>query len=110
MALLNLVLPARSRAMIVQIADQVACASTDAVCQRVQQRVLGMSPAEARGYVRARSAEVLVRKAEYALAHRHPRIVARRDEIIACAREEVVRRVMARVRQPSTPISLRRAA
>lgn len=110
MALLDLVFPSRRIARWNALVDQVAGASVEAVCRRVELRAGAMTPAEARGYIRARSAGIVHQKADYALAHRPTSIVARREALIEQAREEVVRRVMGRVRTPIPAVYARRKA
>lgn len=111
MFLLDLIMPSRHRARWNSLVDQVAGASVDAVCRRVELRAGVMTPAEARGYIRVRSTHVVRQKADFALAHRPAALVARRETLIEEAREEVVRRVMGRIRTPVAAIvRARRAA
>jgi hypothetical protein len=100
MALLDFLFPSRRRAEMDALVDQIAGACVEAVCRRVELQAAGMTPSEARGYIRARSTPVVHQKTVFALAHRSRQLAAQREHLQDLAREEVTRRVLTRVRQP----------
>ena len=111
MVLLDLVMSLRRHTHLKTVCDQIANASVEAVCRRVEQRVGQLGPAEARGYIRAHSAVVVRQKTDVVLAQRSQKMDARRDELIALSREEIIHRVLKRVRSSQTHSApMRRAA
>ena len=72
-----------------------------------------MSPAEARGYIRARSFDLVQEGIERLVALRGPELAVVRNELIELSREELTRRVLKQVfesRPLNAPVPLRRAA
>ncbi len=92
----------RQRAvLLVQVVDQLVEASQKAVWQRVEGRIEQMSPAESRGYIRARAARTVWRHTD-ALLLVHPSLAPFRRQIIHRVTDNVVRRLQVhRVRQAS---------
>ncbi|QDU93252.1 hypothetical protein [Lignipirellula cremea] len=62
MALLDLLNPWRGRRQLTELSEKLACDCRHQVWQRIVNRAGGMSPAESRGYIRARAAVVVKRE------------------------------------------------
>ena len=72
------------------IAQRVAERSQREVAQRVAGRTAGMSAAERRGYIRARSAAVVQRECDVALAENRHLRAADRDVLVELATNAVI--------------------
>lgn len=111
MRLLDVLPPVRRHARLKALAEQIATASVEGVCCRVEHRVAQLSPAEARGYIRVRSAPVIVQAVDTLLVQASTRLAAQRERLIAMSREEVIGRVQQRIRDRQARVApLRRAA
>lgn len=95
---------------VAELARQVAQRSYGLVRESVGGHVLAFSPAEARGYVRAK-AGVAIRAETRLLAGRHPSLSqAALAQIVNQARDRVVQSVLADLHRERTRRSLIRAA
>ena len=108
---IDMLLPVRRHARLKALADQIARASVEAVCRRVEHRLAELGPAEARGYIRARSAAIVEPMTD-SLLTRHPaRLNAHRERLIAMSRDEVIGQVLQRIRGRQRQVApVRRAA
>lgn len=68
-----------------------------AVWERASDRARGMSPAEARGYIRARAAAVVELQVERALALRSISEPQLREMLLDCVKNDVVRKIHLRL-------------
>jgi hypothetical protein len=95
---------------LLRAADRLAATCQEQVWRLVQTRALAMSPAEARGYVRAR-AGLLVKHAVEAELARSRQFQSHLDRLLDLTTEQVVRLIGAQLRalRPGQR-SLRRAA
>jgi hypothetical protein len=111
MEILNLIARLRGDARIAELAEEIAHRATDGVRERVSLRLGAMSMAEARGYVRARSAAVVRPLVDALIASDAGIKPAWRPQLVEKATMEVARRLlweeMAR-RRDAAPV--RRAA
>ena len=99
-----------SEAKLVQLADRLAATCQDQVWRLVQHQALAMSPAEARGYVRARAGLIVKHTVESELA-RSQRWQSAGEQLRELTTEQIVRLVAAQVRAVRpTMRMLRRAA
>jgi len=98
MGILSFFTRRRQARIIAQAAGEIAARSHEAVLSRVKRRATTMRVAEARGYVRSRSLEIVHR--ELAAVHngRIPFDPATQTAIISQATEAVVIRVLAEMR------------
>ena len=95
---------------ISDLANDIASRSYEAVWQRVYPSVVGMSPAEARGYARARAAVVVRDKIELTLTRLGDRRIDQ-QRVYSLAMETVVcRTVTQAMAQRARPLTIRRAA
>jgi hypothetical protein len=104
---------ARSRRLALDsLVKQVAEASVESVARLVGDRVAGMSPCEARGYVRARSSVEIRRQVKAALSHRPVGERQWESLVISRAVEAAPALVLRRLAAMKTPTrsSQRRAA
>lgn len=99
-----------SESKLVQLADRLAAKCQEQVWRLVQQQALVMSPAEARGYVRARAGLIVKHTVETELASAR-RLAPASERLRDLTTEQVVRLVGAQLRavRPATR-SLRRVA
>jgi methylphosphotriester-DNA--protein-cysteine methyltransferase len=100
-----------SEAKLVQLADRLAATCQDQVWRLVQHQALAMSPAEARGYVRAR-AGLIVKHTVEAELERSQRWESAADRLRDLTTEQIVRQLSAQVRavRPTSLRALRHAA
>jgi len=108
--LTRLLVTMRGAKRIGELADQIARRSQDPLWQRVGRRAATMTPAEAKGYIRAWSAEVIVAQIDLArVAHRE---LSEADEsrLTTAARERVVEMLLSRIRAARSREAARRAA
>lgn len=92
MGLIDTLTGSSSARQAVELAHQVARRSCAAVWQKVQARVEDMSLAEARGYIRAHSAEVVQAEVQRSGCPEH-----HRDQVVEFAREAVVQTLASEV-------------
>jgi hypothetical protein len=93
------------------LADKVASRSRAAVWDRVSQRMHTLVGAEARGYIRARGAEVIERETDLLIAEEGTKAARHRDEILHAAGESVIRLVLEQAQLGrQTALPKRRAA
>jgi len=76
------------------LADKVASRSRVAVWNRVARRLHTFAGAEARGYIRARGAEVIERETDLLIAEEGAKAARHREEILHAAGESVIRLVL----------------
>ena len=76
------------------LADKVASRSRSGVLDRVAHRLHTFAGAEARGYIRARGAEVIERETDLLIAEEGTKAARHRDEILHAAGESVIRLVL----------------
>ena len=98
-----------SRTRLPQIADEIAERCIDAVWHRVRQQVRKLSPAQARGYIRARGAAVVQLHLASA-SNRYDVVEHLRPHLQALTVEAVIQRVQRRARENSGQHQLRRVA
>jgi hypothetical protein len=98
-----------SESKLALLADRLAAACQEQVWRVVQQQALAMSPAEARGYVRAR-AGLIVKRTVDAELERAAQWSSRREQLRDLTTETVVRVIGAQLRAVRPSKSLRRAA
>jgi hypothetical protein len=98
-----------SESKLALLADRLAAACQEQVWRVVQQHALVLSPAEARGYVRARAGLIVARTVDAEL-QRSSQWAARREQLRDLTTETVVRVIGAQLRavRPANK-SLRRA-
>ena len=87
-----------SSGVIDAMVRQVAELSVECVCQRVATRVEEMTLSEARGYVRARAAQVVSRQARLAISRQPEVDVAWTSAIVRAATEQIVPLVLRQAR------------
>lgn len=111
MSLLGTLIRLRDRGRLEAIAHELAAGVSNAVVRAVLVKALSMSPAEARGYVRVKSApHVAARLAAFFSAHPTFPVEAR-PELTERLTEAVVALVAQELRvRPALETSLRRAA
>jgi hypothetical protein len=90
-------------------AQSLAAQCLDDFWQIVEHRALTLSPAEVRGYVRAR-AGLTVRRAVEAVIAQSPHFAGRREQLTDLTLEQLNRQVSARVRALHQATPSRRAA
>lgn len=95
------------RAMALQVAGPLQSLAWE----RTGARALDMTPAEARGYIRARSLDLVQDGIDRLLTLRGPELAVARNHLVELSREELVRGVLKQVFE-SRPLHapLRRAA
>ena len=76
------------------LASEVAQQSCAAVWDRVQATVLGMSPAEAKGYIRAHATETVMGKIDAGLLRKRAISASARAEIVTMAADGVVEKLL----------------
>jgi hypothetical protein len=111
MEILNLITRLRGDARIAELAEEIADRSTSLVQERVADRLSLLGVAEARGYIRARSAAVVRPMVDSLIAVHADVKPAWRSQLVERASEEVARRLLWEElgrRRETTP--LRRAA
>lgn len=95
---------------LARAADRLAALCQEQVWRLVQQRALAMSPAEARGYVRARAGLLVKRTVEAELA-RSRHLAGARERLLDLTTDQVVRLIGAQLRAVRPALrSQRRAA
>ena len=93
------------------LGEKVASRSRVAVWNRVSHRLHTLSGAEARGYIRARSAAVIERETELLIAEEGAKAARHRDQILRDAHESVIRLVLEQSHSSRrSALPLRRAA
>lgn len=104
-------------ARLEEVAEQAASIARHSVWNRVQRQIGSMGPAEARGYVRARSAAVMHRVIDQVIRHDASLSVAIRARLITLATESITRAIADQVvfaqatpAATTAPTYLRRAA
>ena len=90
MGVLQLLSLGRPTVRLTEIAQQVAQRSQREVTQRVAGRTAGMSAAERRGYIRARSAVIIQRESAVALAETQQPRAADRAALVELATNAVI--------------------
>ena len=90
MGLLQLLSIWRPSDRLAEIATQIAGRSQDAVAERVSGRTAGMSAAERRGYIRARSAAVIHREVDKTMLQQPHLQADDRTALLQMATETVV--------------------
>lgn len=110
MGLIGLLAGLWSAQAIAEVSRQIAQLSYATVRESVEGRTNGMSRAEARGYIRAKSTPVIRTEVETALARHSSLKESARQALVTQATERVVRAVHSDVlRQPTRQV-VRRAA
>lgn len=79
---------------VTELAERIAARSRQAVWQRVWQRVSTLSPAEARGYIRARAASIVKQETERLIAQEGSPAEAIREKLIVAASEAVIAQLL----------------
>lgn len=110
MPLFDLLLPLRRPKQAASLASELTQRSCAAVWDAAQHRVLGMSPAEARGYLRAKATEVVASKVDARTLAERGIPPAARDNLLTLAVDGVVERLLNEVLRLKRAQSLRRAA
>ncbi len=87
-------LPSWNRTRLASLVDRVAARSQNAVYQRVKDRLASMNVHQARGYIRARAAQVLEREMGIVMAEVTDLSPLQLEAILDGARHRVVRRLM----------------
>ena len=82
---------------LAQLSEKLAASCQEQVWRRVSDRALGMTPAEARGYTKARAAQVVKQVVEAALAQSN-QFAGRREELRDQTTEHVIRMIGAQLR------------
>jgi hypothetical protein len=101
----------RRQAIMDELTGRVAKRSQNAVWRRVEQNCMVMCPAEARGYVRVRAAEIVGREVEIATASNTAIASQQRSQILEAALDRVVRSILAHIRAMHVqPAKIRKAA
>src|ERR1051325_6503225 len=90
MNLWDLLLPHRTGRLQARLANEIAQRSRAEVWQRVEHRARTMRLAEARGYMRARAAEIIHREVDHALACQHGHASLNREQILNQSTDLVV--------------------
>ena len=93
---------------IQEMAERVAGRSRLAVWQRVMDRLPTLSPAEGRGYLRARGFSVIREETSRLIAQEGRKVAAQREEIDEAAMQLLIEMISAQVSQRA--VSRRRAA
>ena len=75
-----------------RLINQVVVRSYDRVRERIYPSVMEMSPAEARGYIRARGRHIVQREAEIALSHSSSLAATQRDQAMTLALAALINR------------------
>lgn len=88
----------RRQANMDDLTSRVAKRSQNAVWQRVEPNCMVMCPAEARGYVRVRAAEIIGREVDIATATDKTVTSHQRSQVVEAALERVVRSILAHIR------------
>jgi hypothetical protein len=111
MEILNLIARLRGDARIAELAEQIADRSTLLVRERVEDRLSLLGAAEARGYIRARSAAIVRPMVDSLIAVQADVKPAWRTQLVERASEEVSRRLLwEELGRRREGASLRRAA
>jgi hypothetical protein len=101
----------RNRARWAAVVDRVAARSKTAVWQRVRDRVTSMSPARARGYIRARSTVIIEREMGIVAVEQADLSAGQRAQIFQQVRERIERQaLMDAMRLKSAILAARRVA
>jgi hypothetical protein len=79
------------------LVSQVAEQSLAEVCHQVEGRMQGMSLAEARGYIRARASQIVIREARLAIANSREVEFTAMADIVRQATERLVPQVIRRM-------------
>ena len=72
--------------------------SLSEVCHHVEGRLQGMSLAEARGYIRARASQIVIREARLAITNSHDVEFSSMADIVRQATERLVPQVVRKIR------------
>jgi CRP-like cAMP-binding protein len=84
---------------LAEMSERVAGRSRLAVWQRVADRLAGLSPIEARGYVRARAIAIVQAETDRLVEQEGPRVGAMREQIIASATGALVETIVTQLQQ-----------
>jgi hypothetical protein len=101
----------RRQAIMDELTSRIAKRSQNAVWLRVEPNCMVMCPAEARGYVRVRAAEIVGREVDIATARNTAIASQHRTQILEAALDRVVRSILAHIRALHVqPAVVRKAA
>jgi hypothetical protein len=95
---------------LTEMAERVAGRSRLAVWQRVVDRIPTLGPAESRGYLRARSASVIVAETDRLIEQEGAPVARMRERIIAAATQSLVETIVEQLAQRRASQAPRRAA
>jgi hypothetical protein len=79
---------------VTKLAERVAGRSRQLVWQRIQHRIHSLPAAEARGYIRARSAAVIEDEIDRLIEQEGPKAAGNRDRISALASEMLMQSIL----------------
>jgi len=79
---------------VAELAERVAGRSRQSVWQRIQHRINTLPAAEARGYIRARSAAVIEDEIDRLIEQEGPKAAGNRDRISALASEMLMQSIL----------------
>lgn len=95
---------------VAELAERVAGRSRQQVWQRIQHRIGSLTAAEARGYIRARSANVIEDELDRLITQEGAKAAGNRDRISALASEMLMQSILTSTHAMRETRRIRRAA